>query len=103
MADASASASSSAGVDSSQRSGGAGNSASDADLGHVVLARGGDAAVGPAGAGPARADGLDDDGRLVAALEVGQRLERQGDGPRVGARAGRDVLDGDAAVPITGA
>ena len=71
--------------------------------GDVVLARGGDAAVGPAGAGRARAGGLDRDGRLVAALEVGEGLERQGDGAGVGAGAGRDVLDGDAAVPISGA
>ena len=64
------------------------------EIGDGVLAGLGDAPVLPADDGPARRGGLQDDGDVVPALEVGQGVQRQGDrrlGP-VGAR--QDVLDG---------
>ena len=60
------------------------------EVGDGVLPDLGDAPVVPAGDGPARRGGLQDDRRVVPALEVGQGVQRQGDrllGP-VGCRAG---------------
>ena len=49
------------------------------ELGDGVLAGLGDAPVLPADDGPARRGGLQDDGDVVLALEVGQGVQRQGD------------------------
>jgi hypothetical protein len=70
------------------------------DVGRLVGPRGWHAMVGPARECQAGTFGLEGDGRLVAALEVGPRLERDRDGAGVGAGARRPVLDGDAVVPI---
>ena len=72
-----------------------------ADRGDGVLAGPGDAAVGPAGDGAVGGEGLQRDGGLVAALEVGQGLERQGDRAGRGPGRGDGVLDGQVRVPMS--
>ena len=97
--------SSSAGLDA-QVAGSSGHLARAVDGRDVILAALRDAAVLPADDGPVGRGGLEDDGRVGRALEVGQGVERDGDGSspagRCPARRARRPGRGTDGAPVVG-